>query len=155
MLPGDRRALVGIKIAVGTLLTPAAASMAASLTFCVRVKRRPQISPLRSPDFLLNLVALVNFMRLSLTKAAHVVVSGATRRKSGYAAGEQTESVVPHLRRSTACLWTQPFRAGLIFGAGPLGLDCKHRFPMFIPPLTCPRQVSCSRHAHGRPGQAG
>ncbi len=51
---------------------------------------------------------------------------------------EQTKSVVPHLRRSTACLWTQPFRAGLIFGAGPLGLDCKHRFPMFIPPLTCP-----------------
>jgi hypothetical protein len=45
---------------------------------------------------------------------------------------EQTKSVVPHLRRSTACLWTQPFRAGLIFGAGPLGLDCKHRYPMFI-----------------------
>jgi hypothetical protein len=22
------------------------------------------------------------------------------------------------------------------FGTGPLGLDCKHRFPMFIPPLT-------------------
>jgi hypothetical protein len=59
---------------------------------------------------------------------------------------------VPHLRRSTACLWTQPFRAGLIFGAGPLGLDSKHRFPMFIPPLTCRRQVGCS---HGTPGQAG
>ena len=54
---------------------------------------------------------------------------------------EQTKSVVPHLRRSIACLWTQPFRAGLIFGAGPLGLDCKHRFPMFIPPLPC-RQAS-------------
>jgi hypothetical protein len=52
------------------------------------------------------------------------------------APNEQTKSVVPHLRRSTACLWTQPFRAGLFFGAGPLGLDCKHRFPMFIPPLT-------------------
>jgi hypothetical protein len=49
---------------------------------------------------------------------------------------EQRKSVVPHLRRSTACLWTQPFRAGLIFGAGPLGLDCKHRFLLFIPPLT-------------------
>jgi hypothetical protein len=48
---------------------------------------------------------------------------------------EQTKSVVPHLRRSIGWLWTQPFRAGLIFGAGPLGLDCKHRFPMFIPPL--------------------
>jgi hypothetical protein len=63
-----------------------------------------------------------------------------------YPPNEQTKSVVPHLRRSTACLWTQPFRAGLI--SGPLGLDCKHRFPMFIPPLTCPRQVGRSvRHA--------
>jgi hypothetical protein len=64
--------------------------------------------------------------------------------------------VVSHLRRSTACLWTQPFRTGLIFGAGPLGLDCKHRFPMFIPPLTCRRQVGCSYGTpHGTPGQAG
>ncbi len=48
---------------------------------------------------------------------------------------EETKSVVPHLRRSTACLvQTQPFRAGLTFGAGPLGLDCKHRFPCsFLP----------------------
>ena len=65
---------------------------------------------------------------------------------------DQMKSVVPHLRRSTCCQWTQPFRAGLIFGAGPLGLDCKHRFPMFIPALGCRRQVSCS---HGTPGQAG
>jgi len=28
-----------------------------------------------SPDFLLNLVALANFMRLSLLKAAHVALS--------------------------------------------------------------------------------
>jgi hypothetical protein len=61
-----------------------------------------------------------------------------------FAPNEQTKRVVPHLRRSTACLWTQPFQAGLIFGAGPLGLDCKHRFPMFIPPLTCRGQVGCS-----------
>jgi hypothetical protein len=60
--------------------------------------------------------------------------------------------VVPRLRRSTAWLWTQPFRAGLIFGADPLGLDCKHGFPMFIPALTCRRRVRCS---HGAPGQAG
>ena len=39
-----------------------------------------------TPDFLLNLVALVNFMRLSLTKAAHVVVYRRNKgRKSGYA----------------------------------------------------------------------
>ena len=46
------------------------------------------------------------------------------------------------------------------FGAGPLGLDCKYRFPMFIPPLTCHRQVSCCHGTppgmpHGMPGQAG
>jgi len=28
---------------------------------------------------------------------------------------------------------TQPFRAGLFFGAGPLGLDGKHRFPIVHP----------------------
>jgi hypothetical protein len=65
----------------------------------------------------------------------------ANRRSLHSGPNEQTKRVVPHLRRSTACLWTQPFRAGLIFDAGPLGLDCKHRFPMFIPPLTC-RQAS-------------
>ncbi len=64
--------------------------------------------------------------------------------------------MVPHLRRSTAWLWTQPFRAALIFGAGPLGLDCKRRFLMFRPSLTCTRQVKCSHGTpHGTPGQAG
>jgi hypothetical protein len=67
------------------------------------------------------------------------LIGGVRLQSLGYAPNEQTKSVVPHLRRSTAWLWTQPFRAGLIFGAGPLGLDC--RFPMFIPPLTCRRQV--------------
>jgi hypothetical protein len=62
-------------------------------------------------------------------------------QKSHNSPNEQTKSVVPHPRRSTAWLWTQPFRAGLIFGAGPLGLDRKHRFPMFIPSLTCRRKV--------------
>jgi hypothetical protein len=76
----------------------------------------------------------------------------AVSRKSGYAAKEQTKSVVPHLRRSTACLWTQPFRAGLIFGTGPLGLDCKRHFPISISPSTGRRQVGCS---YGTPGQAG
>ena len=36
-----------------------------------------------SPDFLWTLVALANFMRLSLLKAAHAVLDGATYRKSG------------------------------------------------------------------------
>ena len=35
------------------------------------------------PDFLWSLLALPNFMRLSLLKAAHAVVSGAAHRKSG------------------------------------------------------------------------
>jgi hypothetical protein len=36
------------------------------------------------PDFLSSLVALANFMRLSLQKAAHANLSGAACRKSGW-----------------------------------------------------------------------
>ena len=39
------------------------------------------------PDFLWSLVELANFMRLSLLKAAHAVVSGAAYRKSGVRCG--------------------------------------------------------------------
>ena len=35
------------------------------------------------PDFLWSLLALANLMRLSLLKAAHAVMDGATYRKSG------------------------------------------------------------------------
>jgi len=41
-------------------------------------------SPRRTPDFLSGFLALANFMRLSLMKAAHVGVGGAPCRKSGY-----------------------------------------------------------------------
>ena len=41
-------------------------------------------SPERTPDFLWRLMALANFMRLSLMKAAHADVGGAPCRKSGY-----------------------------------------------------------------------
>ena len=41
-------------------------------------------SPERTPDFLSSLLALANFMRLSLMKAAHAGVGGAPCRKSGY-----------------------------------------------------------------------
>ena len=34
-----------------------------------------------TPDFLLRLVALMSFMRLSLTKAAHVALSGAAKQE--------------------------------------------------------------------------
>jgi hypothetical protein len=39
-------------------------------SLCPKVKQ--QVPPLRYPDFLSRLVALANFMRLSLLKAAHV-----------------------------------------------------------------------------------
>jgi hypothetical protein len=41
-------------------------------------------SPLRTPDFLSSFLALAKFMPLSLMKAAHAGVGGASRRKSGY-----------------------------------------------------------------------
>jgi hypothetical protein len=41
-------------------------------------------SPQRTPDFLSNFLALSNSMRLSLMKAAHADVGGASCRKSGY-----------------------------------------------------------------------
>jgi hypothetical protein len=41
-------------------------------------------SPRRTPDFLSSLLALANFMRLSLMKAAHADIGGAPCRKSGY-----------------------------------------------------------------------
>jgi hypothetical protein len=41
-------------------------------------------SPQRTPDFLSSLLALANFMRLSLMKAAHAGVGGAPCRKFGY-----------------------------------------------------------------------
>ena len=48
-------------------------------------KGAPQIPPLRSPEFLSRLVALANFMRLSLMKAAHVDLSDVAKQEFGYA----------------------------------------------------------------------
>ncbi len=48
-------------------------------------KGAPQIPPLRSPEFLSRLVALANFMRLSLTKAAHEDLSDIAKQEFGYA----------------------------------------------------------------------
>ena len=44
-----------------------------------------QVPPLRSPEFLSRLVALANFMRLSLMKAAHVDLSDVAKQEFGYA----------------------------------------------------------------------
>jgi hypothetical protein len=44
-----------------------------------------EIPPLRSPEFLSRLVALANFMRLSLMKAAHVDLSDVAKQEFGYA----------------------------------------------------------------------
>ena len=51
---------------------------------------KPQISPLRYPEFLSRLVALAVLMRLSLMKAAHVDLSGAAKQEFGYAPVEMT-----------------------------------------------------------------
>jgi hypothetical protein len=42
-----------------------------------RVRAGRTADPSASPDFLLDLVALANFMRLSLLKGAHVALSSA------------------------------------------------------------------------------
>ncbi len=48
-------------------------------------KGAPQIPPLRYPEFLSKLMALANFMRLSLMKAAHVDLSDMAKQGFGYA----------------------------------------------------------------------
>jgi hypothetical protein len=49
-----------------------------------------------TPDFLWNLVALVHFMRPSLRKGAHVVLSSARGRKSGFASVGMTKGRAAH-----------------------------------------------------------
>ncbi len=65
------------------------------------------------PDFPWNLVALISSVRLSLRKVACVAVVSAARQEIRVRFGrdERTKSVVPHLRRSTACL-TDPALPG-------------------------------------------
>jgi hypothetical protein len=47
------------------------------ITPAKRGEEKLQIPPLRYPGFLSSLVALANFMRLSLKKAAHAAIVGA------------------------------------------------------------------------------
>jgi hypothetical protein len=49
------------------------------------IEEEQQVPPLRSPEFLSRLVALANFMRLSLMKAAHVDLSDVAKQEFGYA----------------------------------------------------------------------
>ena len=51
------------------------------------------------PDFLWSLSALAKFMRLSLMKAAHAVVSGAAYRKSGLPLTAQTRQQILRVYR--------------------------------------------------------
>ena len=55
---------------------------------------RKQVPPLRSPEFLSRLVALANFMRLSLMKAAHVDLSDVAKQEFGYATVGMTKGRV-------------------------------------------------------------
>jgi hypothetical protein len=65
---------------------------------------------------------LADLMRLSLKRKAHTRLCLVLRgRKSGYAPDEQTKSVVPHLRRSTACLWTPALPGWADFWCRPSG----------------------------------
>jgi len=48
--------------------------------------------PSASPDFLLNLVALANFIRHSLLKGAHVALSYVAWRKSGFARDDKGDT---------------------------------------------------------------
>ncbi len=95
-------------------------------------KRQP--SP--DPDFLWNLLALAQFMRLSLTKAAHADFGGASCRKSGEGLGHRSaqyrlsaRGAAPADEGSSAAppalpdlgSASQPFRAGLTFGSRPYG----------------------------------
>ena len=80
------------------------------MTKFLRGLQKPQISPLRSPEFLSRLVALADFMRLSLMKAAHVGVTGVAKQEFGYAPVEMTNLLqikrllkkICHLDRSVA-----------------------------------------------------
>jgi hypothetical protein len=53
-------------------------------------EENPQLSPLRTPDFLSKLVTLANIMRLLLKKGAHAALSGAAWQEIGYAPVEMT-----------------------------------------------------------------
>ena len=52
------------------------------------------VAPLRSPEFLSRLVALADFMRLSLMKAAHVDLSDVAKQEFGYATVGMTKGRV-------------------------------------------------------------
>ena len=58
----------------------------------VRTKRNRRSLRCATPDFPLDLVASVNFMRLSLMKAAHVVVSSAARQEIRVRSGRDDNS---------------------------------------------------------------
>jgi len=120
----------------------------------ISVKRGPQISPLRHapvPRATPRAGEMTKFV-VEQDSTFPGKVRG-TADPSATLGNEQTKSVVPHLRRSTGYLWTQPFRAGLMLGVGPPGLDCKHRFPHVHSSLKLAAGKSTAPTA--RRGQAG
>ena len=54
-------------------------SSSTTVMYGLKNKRKKTAGPSAPPDFLWNLVALANFMRLSLRKAADLVVASAAR----------------------------------------------------------------------------
>jgi hypothetical protein len=61
---------------------------------CVRIERNRGSLHSATPDFLLVSVALTNFMRLSLPKAAHAVVSSAAWQEIRVRSGRDDNSVL-------------------------------------------------------------
>jgi hypothetical protein len=78
-------------------------------------------SPKRTPDFLWTLLALANFMRLSLMKAAYAGVGGAPCRKSGYMGRKRIFSNAFTSRTKALPLGRSPFvrPTGATKGAAP------------------------------------
>jgi hypothetical protein len=69
--------------------------------------RVPHFRPSVHPDFLWNSLALTNFMRLSLMKAAHASVVGAPCRKSGTMGRKRILSKAFAPLHEDSCSWLQ------------------------------------------------
>jgi hypothetical protein len=70
---------------------------------------KPQVPPLRTPDFLSKLVALTIFMRLSLRKAAHTAMSSAAWEEIRVRSGRDDNSVARKRLKSghkNGCWWS-------------------------------------------------
>ena len=73
-------------------------------SLCENRQRNSRSLHCATPDFLSNLVALANFMRLSLRKAAHAAMSSAAWQEIRVRSGRDDNSAVP-ARASVRSTW--------------------------------------------------